>query len=941
MPRPFSIIPFFLISALFLIQTRYAPGAERNPVLVIHSFHQSLPWSKGLMDGISEVLTESDLNVELHVEYLDSLRIELDDKTLDATAAFYLKKYENVSLGCILTFDDIALDFVLERRDILFPDVPLVFCAPNRFSVERFADYRERSRITGVVESVDYEGTIDLALTLLPETRIVAVVSDRASPVSRIRLSNLASVAPAFRERVSLRILTNESLAALKKEIRELPKHSVVLYLNFLADRDGRRYGTGVEVLEELVRSSFRPFFTYKTVDMGRGAVGGRVVSERTMAREAARMVVQVLKGRPANDIPIRFRTPTVTMIDYQMAKFHRIDLRRVPEGATLINRPRSFYQEYKPLLVGAALIITLLLVLVIFLSINVIRRKNAEKRLSRAKDELERRVMERTAELADANESLTREIRERKATEKALLENEIKFRSIFHLSPQAIALSEPETGRLIDVNDHFRELIGGAKEEVIGRTSLDLALYPRVEDRERFVAELTEKGRVEGLELDFRHRDGRRINILMFARMIRIKGNAVILTILIDVTRRNLVERELQKTRRMEAIATLAGGVAHQFNNALQSITGNLDLLTLRHGDNPALMKRIDAIRQSALRMKHLTGQLLAYARGGRYAPRLLTMNALVEDALAVIRHQVPDRIDLKADLRTDARFTEVDIPQMQMAISGIINNAVEAIDGRGVITVTSGVTELDEADAERLSDARPGRFLFLEISDTGKGMDAEVRARIFEPFFTTNFQGRGLGMAAVYGIVRNHRGWIRVASEPGRGSAVTIYLPESESHPALPAPNDIAWGRNDLPKAASGVILLIEDEEMVLEVAAVMLETMGYEVVKAEDGRKAADLVRNSTNHFDLVILDIVLPDIHGRELFDLIRQARPDLRVVVSSGYSLDGPAQELLDRGAEDFIQKPYTFSSLSKTVSSLINGPERSDRYSAERVVRGQ
>ncbi len=867
------------------------------------------------MRGICPVLNAPELKAELHVEYMDNLR-HAQDRIFPELEALYRKKFGHLPLKVIIATDDIALDFLLPRRQTLFPGVPLVFCGPNDLDPARIAG---QSRITGVVESIDFAGTLRLMLLLFPETRQVAVVSDRGE-ISTARLATLEKAKVAPGNRLVFLNTTDSSLEALETELAAMPDNTAVLFLNFITDASGYVHASGVDVLERLSRDSRLPFFTYKKVDIGHGAVGGSVISEEQMAGYAARMAADIIRGKNPDDIPVLYQTPTVPMFDYRMLKHFDIDSEKLPDDSIIINRPVSFYGEYWLLVWTVAGIIAILVLLIFGLSINIARRKRAEAHLKKIRDELERRVAERTAELAETNEILKREVLERRQTEKALIENEIKFRSIFHLSPQAVSLSEPESGRVLDVNEHFCRMTGYTRDELINRTVMEIGLYFQNNDRERLLRELELQGRVDGMEVGFKSRNNTRLEMLLSSRLIRIKDNPVILTILVDVTRRNQIEKHLQTTRRMDAIATLAGGIAHQFNNALQGIIGNLDLLAMRFSEDEFMGPRLASMKETSRRMSRLTAQLLAYARGGRYAMKPVNLNDLVRDTISIIRHNLDPGIRILTDLPDERLGIEADSTQIQMVLSGILSNASEAMTGPGTIRVTARPLDIDEDAVERMPDAVAGRFVLIRIEDTGKGMDEETRSRIFEPFFTTNFQGRGLGMAAVYGIIKNHGGWITVDSGPNRGTTVSIYIPRMNM---IPDGSDAATVPVPARNNDNGTVLLIEDEKIVMDVARNMLMKMGFRVLEAENGADAVKIARDFPGFIDLALLDIVLPDKGGAEVFHLLRENRPTLKILISSGYSLEGPVREILTQGAQGFIQKPYSYDSFCQKINHVV------------------
>ena len=376
-------------------------------------------------------------------------------------------------------------------------------------------------------------------------------------------------------------------------------------------------------------------------------------------------------------------------------------------------------------------------------------------------------------------------------------------------------------------------------------------------------------------------------------------------------------LEARLQQTHKMDAIAILAGGVAHEFNNALMGVYGNIDLLQMNAGSEKKVRKYSETIKISSHRMAGLTNQLLAYARGGKYHPKTVWMCDFMNDSLPIMLHRLNQNIRVETDLPKDISAVKADTTQLQMILSALLANANEAVGSEGRIRITLKNEDLGEDMIGYRPGFRPGSYVCLQVEDDGKGMDEETRDKIFDPFFTTKFQGRGMGMAAAYGIVQNHDGMLRVESEPGKGTVIRVWLPAIDVAPQKlePAGTEAAVG--------IGTILLIEDEEMVIEVTQAMLETLGYRVMVAKTGEEAVRITETFDGRIDLALLDIKLPDMEGGKLYPLIMEARPHLKVIVCSGYNIDGPAQEIIDAGARGFLHKPFSVITLSEKVKEVL------------------
>ena len=374
-------------------------------------------------------------------------------------------------------------------------------------------------------------------------------------------------------------------------------------------------------------------------------------------------------------------------------------------------------------------------------------------------------------------------------------------------------------------------------------------------------------------------------------------------------------IELNLREAEKMKAISDLAGGIAHRFNNALVGITGNIDLLEMDFPDNEAINIYSRRMMDAAKQMVHLTNSLLAYSQGGKYNARPLSLRKIVMDSFAIMEHKIPSAIKVVIDIPDFLPDIEADFTQMQMVLSALIENSVEAMSGKGNIQVTGVEKKIMPPQSKSLG-LKQGEYILLVVKDNGRGMSKDTQERIFEPFYTTYHQGRGLGMAAVYGIIRNHCGWIGIESKSGLWTEIKLLMPIKEK--IIEKAQAFTKVKDNMVKT----VLLIEDEEMVMNVCKAMLLKLGYQILCAENGSQAIDIARTYEQNIDLALLDIGLPDIGGKEVFPIIKQARPDLKVIVCSGYSLEGPAQDLLDAGAETLIKKPFGFKELITVIDEL-------------------
>lgn len=518
-------------------------------------------------------------------------------------------------------------------------------------------------------------------------------------------------------------------------------------------------------------------------------------------------------------------------------------------------------------------------------------------------------------------------DVTERICTEHALRESLDRFKSLADFLPQSI-FEMDLTGKLTFVNRWAYQLFGYSEAEFArGLTNLEMVIP---EDRERAVqaAQDTLAGKSSGREYRGLKKDGTTFPMMVHSTPILRDGKAVGLRGLIfDLTElkeaeseRDRLKEQLRHSEKMEAIGQLAGGVAHDFNNQLSAIMGFADIL-LECETDPALHQYAENIAKACERSAELTKQLLAFARRGKYLSVPVDMGILIQEVAQLLQRSLDKRITIEVDLAPNPSMTLGDPSQLQNALMNLALNARDAMPDGGVLAFSDSCVDLDEEQARKLSPGlAPGRYVQVMVADSGTGIPQELLPRIFEPFFTTKERGKGtgLGLASVYGTVQNHRGAISVQTEPGRGSRFTLLLPLLES-PAAGATPDAST----LRVPAERRVLVVEDEPLVGEMLVGMLQRFGYRADLAMDGVRALEIYREEWSRIDLVILDLVMPKMSGRDTFHAMKAVNPQVRVLLSSGYSVDGEAQQILNQGAFGFLQKPYQSKNLMAALADAF------------------
>ncbi len=544
--------------------------------------------------------------------------------------------------------------------------------------------------------------------------------------------------------------------------------------------------------------------------------------------------------------------------------------------------------------------------------------RKLAEDALRRSHDDLEKRVQERSAELAEANRALRAEIAGRKRSEEELL----RLASIVETSDDAIIGNTIE-GIVVSWNRGAEKLYSYSAEEVKGCHISILSPLDRLNEMPDILEKLKQGRSIEPLETVRLRKDGGRIDVSLTASPIedasgRLVGASVISR---DITRSKQLEQQLLQARKMEAVGTLAGGVAHGFNNLLQSILGYADLAMLEPEDSSRRREWISRIVESGWRGARLVSQLLAFSRRAIIDRQPLHLPALARETVRTLRRTAPKGTTIQVKIAGEIARVNADPEQMRQMIAHLGVNATHAMPRGGKLTLTLEDVTLDETDCRRDAEARPGDYVCLSVRDTGVGMAPDVQEHIFEPFFTTKEleMASGLGLAMVYGIVRMHEGYITVHSRPGEGSEFRVYLPAMDGGTtlSLPAPTPSPLGRG------TGTVLLVEDEEAVLNIGRAMLEILGYRVLTAVDGEDGMEVYRAHRQEIAVVLTDMVMPRMGGQALCRALRQADPEVRVLLMSGYSMNQDVMDLLAGDVKGFLQKPFDLARLGQAVRGAL------------------
>lgn len=504
-------------------------------------------------------------------------------------------------------------------------------------------------------------------------------------------------------------------------------------------------------------------------------------------------------------------------------------------------------------------------------------------------------------------------------------LQKKENYKILFEGAPDGVEVLDAR-GNIVDCNKSQTILLGYKRKELIGNHTTKFLLDGKTSFEER-LHNLKKTGHYE-YEMELVSKAGDIIHVwrkgnAIYDENMKFVGYVVYNRDLSDRKaankEKNRLKSQLHQARKMEAVGTLAGGIAHDFNNLLMGVQGNVSLALLNIHKTHPVYKKLKNIEEHIQSGAKLTSQLLGFAKGGKYEVKLIDLNELIRKSSDIFG-RTRKEIEIRSTYQKNIWSVEVDHGQIEQVLLNLYVNASQAMPGGGEIYLQTKNVTLNKKFVKPY-DIEPGSYVKITITDTGTGMDKKTKAQIFDPFFTTkemgSDKGTGLGLASAYGIITNHGGVINVQSKKGKGSTFNIYLPASKAK---------ILTERKLPKAflrGTETLLLVDDEKLIINVNKEILEALGYKVYLARSGKEAIETYKEKQDKIEMVILDMIMPEMDGGETYDILKKINPDIKVLLSSGYSIDGQATEILERGCNDFIQKPFKIEQLSQKIKDLL------------------
>jgi two-component system, cell cycle sensor histidine kinase and response regulator CckA len=858
----------------FLIAISPSWASDPN-IVIINSYHYGQEWADNVLTGIMEELRRKYPDKIASVEYLDTKRFQ-DQKHMKRIVSFLADKYAGRKIDLVMALDNPALDLLIDNRPRLFSEIPIVFAGINNYSPDLLKGYK---KITGIAEVTDIRGSIETILHVTPRIKRIVILNDYTVTGLQTR-KEIEKQLGMFRNRVDISFIGNLTFEEMQKKVNSLPTDSALLIASFVTDSSGKALSIP-ESTQMMVTGNNLPVYAMYETRLGRGALGGYMLSGAEHGRRAGQIALRVLSGEDPSSIPVDIKDSSVNMFDYNVMKRLGISMAHLPEGSKVINRPVSFIEEHKTAIITAMILITLLLITAIILLVNIMRRRKAEMRL---------------------------------------LEMSRYTSALFEEARDAVFVADPKTGVILDVNRAAEKLLKRPKSELVGLHQSKLhppEIYAKTiqtfGQQSQGIAIIAETHIING--------EGGKIPVEISPSLIELpNGRKVLMGAFRDISERNRLQEQLFHAQKMEAVGTLAGGVAHEFNNALTAIIGATELLRMELPQNSSYINFTNMILGASQTAARLTQNLLSFCRKQIYSPQHIDINIFLKHQEKLILKLIGENIQIIKKLSDSPCPVFADPGQIAQIIMNIAMNAKDAMPSGGALYITTELVTGRQIPEEISDDARLADYVLISFRDTGYGIDPSIRSKIFEPFFTTKEVGKGtgLGLSIVYGIVTQNNGFIDLGTEPGHGTEFRIFLPRSI---------DVAQKAQTVQAqdrlTGNGAVLLAEDNESVRHMQRMILKSAGYDVFEAADGKSAVELFHENTDLIDIVVLDVVMPGMDGKVAYDQIKKMKPEIKILLVSGHTGDIISSKGIDQDRVDFLAKPFSPAQLLKKIRDIM------------------
>jgi two-component system cell cycle sensor histidine kinase/response regulator CckA len=862
-------------------------------ILYINSYHPGYKWSDNIEKGLTKSLELSPKQLEISVEYLDSKRFPEQDFDLQANSIE--KKYSGYNHNIVVVSDNAAFSFVKEYKEKLFPDIPLVFCGYNDFKPDVLEDI---SNVTGVNEEMNIDELIEIAIEVQPNVKTLAFILSTVDIGDQLKCEKVETfVIPKYQDQYDIVVLKNAPISEIKEKLATLPLESALFLMGQTSEQQNGHSISPIESGRLISAVSPIPVYTLWDFHMNKGVLGGLVLKGADQGKAAAEMVLQILNGINADSIPVILKSPTRKIFDYSIMERFNIPIDILPENSDVINKPASFYEEYKAYVWTAIIIFSILLILILFLSINILKRRKVERELRKQQDKLEQ---------------LVKEIKQEKHSTEEFLNS---APGLFYLYN--------ENWELVRWNSNFNTYTGYTDDELMGKNAIDLFHDSDQDMIRQSMSRVIVTGQMLA-EADMIIKSGEKMPLALTGKRIEVDGKYYMCGIGIDISDKRMLEKEVQQSQKMEVLGSLAGGIAHDLNNVLGALIGFSDLIKEDILDNKIPeIDYVDNIITASERAVGIVRQILMFSRREETKRVPTQLKSVVREVIKLMERTIPKSIIIKQDLNTEPLTVLADLNQVHQVIMNLCTNAVHAMrDTGGELLVILDNKEINKEDLPKGKNCFPGIYECVKIQDTGTGINDEVLKDIFNPFFTTKAQGEGtgLGLAVVSKIIESHKGFITVNSKLGEGTVFEICIPVTDQLQAYSTLDE----KEDLP-GGNETILVVEDEPQLREATVVALTRLGYSVISADDGVEGLELFNSHIDDIALLLTDFAMPRMTGIQMSEKIKEIAPDLPIILCTGYS-DGINSTLIPQYVfNGFLHKPLRIRNIARIIRHLFDG----------------
>lgn len=863
---------FFL---LFLFPSISHASFTTKKILILYSFQPRMPAYELLDKNFRDIYLNKDTGVEYFTEYLEQSRFR-DEKSIKKQADLINHKYKINKPDIVIAVMSPALDFIQKYCMDTFVKTPVLYAL-----IDEKADRKKlQIKATGVTLQIDLVKTLNAALSVQPETRDVYVVAGTSVLGSSWQAQAKEELGQSYSQ-LNFHYLSNLSMDKILQTVSKLPPQTIILYLLIVKDVAGKSF-VPREALEKISKSSSVPVYGLWDTYVGHGIIGGHLSSFDLLGKNINTMATRILNGENLDEIQPIVLGPNIYMFDWLQMKRFGINEKRIPKESILLFKTQSAWDKYRAYFIVLFLFLFIETLLILILTINIKRRKIAEADLLQQKQFLQK----------------AQEIGKIGTWELDIKNNELLWtEENYKIFGIPIGTKLTYEIFLECVHPEDRNYVDTEWKTAFTGKPYDISHRLIVNNKTKWVREKAE---------------------LIFNENGQcIKGTGYTQ----DITEKRQLQVKLQQAQKMESIGTLAGGIAHDFNNLLFPIIGMSEMLLEDLPKDSLEYENATEIYHAGRRAGALVKQILAFSRQSEHKMAPVRVQNVLKEVLKLSRSTIPSNIEIHQDIQQNCGLVLADSIQIHQVAMNLITNAFHAVEEKnGVIDINLKEITLKHNELPD-STLQSGKYIRLSISDDGIGMSQTIIYKIFEPYFTTKTQGKGtgLGLSVVYGIVKSHGGDIKVYSEIGKGTTFSIYLPlmkKSTEIIAVKQESSMATGTEN--------ILLVDDEASIAKLEGKMLSRFGYQVTIQTNSIEALNIFKQNPEKYDLVITDMAMPNMTGDHLANEILSIKPDIPIILCTGFS-ERISNEQVERiGVKCFLMKPVTMSDLTQMVRKVLD-----------------